>query len=525
MKSYRNIFSSLVLTVGIALCAATAEANQTWSGKVEITSDVSDHLGIATTADAAVYQTGHVVSNMQAHGFLGDNDHSAAYILEDGLFTGYQLLRVDGRYLHFRQMGGIVSFQYMTHTKNSNTANTLPYDLVFGGSANASFPFYKEDDKSGSAGTELKECSINLAVMDDATVNAGLLRADGSGTNYTHMLALNGGVLTMSNRQGGRNVYYAFNGGTFRTADGYSNGSYMFGENKDDASTYEAWVRVYENGGRIIHRATGTGNAQYLSPPQILKPKDNVVLAIPIPEGHALETKVWDMPPSVVIVDSTGAGSNAVAVADWDFYSGHVTNITVLCRGENYSICSTDDANPTVTAKFRISATDDLSLYSSVPVVTGPGQSGDFTFAHSGTANGIIVKYVTNTYCGATIVDTDIAGQWEHKEDVTTSSVEYRNSLMVYTTGGTRFLNTTSIVIRSGSLWPFASPNTQFPDVTRLELYGGHITEPPRRTHFQMLSSAARHGFAHILKDVLPRCPFPPTERLRSITARLSQMV
>lgn len=443
-------FAAMVATV--VMCACTAEANQTWSGKVEITSDVSDHLGIATTADAAVYQTGHVVSNMQAHGFLGANDHSAAYILEDGLFTGYQLLRVDGRYLHFRQMGGIVSFQYMTHTKNSNTANTLPYDLVFGGSANASFPFFKEDDKSGSAGTELKECSINLAVMDDATVNAGLLRADGAGTNYIHVLALNGGLLTMSNRQGGRNVYYAFNGGTLqpRASDP---GSYMFGENRAaSGSQYDIWVRVYESGGRIIQHPTGANNASYVYPAQIRKPEDNVVWSIPIPDGHELKTKVWDTPPSVLIVDSTDAGSNAVAVADWDFDSGYVTNVTVLCRGENYSACGADDASPTVTARFRLSATDDLKLCPSVPVVTGPGVSGDFTFSAIGSGSGIVMRNATNTYCGATIVDMDIDRRWEHTEGVTTKSVEYLNSLMVYTTGNTRFLNTTSIVIRSGAL-------------------------------------------------------------------------
>ena len=470
MNNTKKFGAFAVMVAAVVICACTAAADQTWSGKVEITSDVSDNLYIATTADAAAYQDGYVVTNWQANGYLGRNDHSAAYILRDGIFTGLQILRVDGRYLHFRQTGGNVGFQYLMHAASANTANTLPYDLVFGGSAYASPLFYKGD------GSEFKECNMNIAVMDNADINAGLLRADGTGTNYIHVIALNGGLLTMSNRQGGRNVYYAFNGGTLqpRASDP---GSYMFGENRAaSGSQYDIWVRIYESGGRIIQRPTGLNNASYVYPAQIRKPEDNVVWSIPIPDGHELKTKVWDTPPSVLIVDSTGAGSNAVAVADWDFDSGYVTNVTVLCRGENYSACGADDASPTVTAKFRLSATDNLKLCPSVPVVTGPGVSGDFTFSAVGSGSGIAMRNATNTYCGATIVDMDIDRRWEHTEGVTTKSVEYLNSLMVYTTGNTRFLNTTSIVIRSGALWPSGAVSTQFPDVTRLELYGGHIT-------------------------------------------------
>ena len=315
---------------------------------------------------------------------------------------------------------------------------------------------------------------MNIAVMDNADVNVGLLRADGTGTNYIHVIALNGGLLTMSNRAVGRNVYYAFNGGTLQPQAG-SPGSYMFGISRASASSYDAWIRVYENGGRVIQRPTGPNNDSYVYPSQIQKPADNVVWSIPIPDGHELKTKVWDTPPSVLIVDSTRAGSNAVAVADWDFDSGYVTNVTVLCRGENYSACGADDVSPTVTARFRLSATDDLELCPSVPVVTGPGVSGDFTFSAIGTGHGIAVRFATNTYCGATIVDMDIDGRLEHTEGITTKDVQYRNALMAYNSGNTRFLNTTSIVVRSGLLWPQSAVSTQFPDVTRLELYGGHI--------------------------------------------------
>lgn len=475
MKSYRIILPNLALLIGIALCAATAEASQTWSGKVEIISDVRDNLDIATTADVAIYQDGYVVSNMVAHGLFGVDDHSVAYILRDGLFTGAQYLQADGRYLHFRQTGGTVNFSAIAHTRAANTANTLPYDLVFGGVADAYLPFWGEDDKTGSAGTEFRECNVNIAVMDDANVYGGLFRADGLGTNYTHVIALNGGLLTMSTREGSRNVYFAFNGGTLQPLDG-AGGAYIFGESKVTAAKYDPWIRVYEKGGRVIHRSKGTGDNQYVRPPPICEPVDNVVWSIPIPEGHELKTRVWDTPPSIVIVDSTEAGSNAVAVADWDFYSGHVTNITVLCRGENYSACGADDEKPTVTAKFRLSVADNLASCLSVPVVTGPGVSGDFAFGGNENGCGFQVQYVTNTYRGATIIDTDIDGEYEHNTN-TTGLANYKHVVMVEPTrGSTCFLNTTNIIMKSGLLDPGSSSiSAIFPSVTRLELYGGHI--------------------------------------------------
>lgn len=434
---------------------------------MEITSDVSDYLSVASTDDAAVYQTGYVVSNMTAYGIFGDNDHNLAYILESGTLTGLQYFQADGGYLHFRQTGGTAQFYGMRRTKT--TLDPLPFDLVFGGSAYAYLPFYCTESAM------FRNCHMNIAMMDDADVDLGLLRADNYGTNYVHIIALNGGRLTMATRENSRNVYFAFNGGTLQPRDS-DGGAYIFGQNKNNGSSYEAWIRVYEKGGRVIHRAKGLGDNQYMRPPPICEPADNVVWSISIPEGHELETKVWNTPPSIVIVDSTGAGSNAVAVADWDFYSGHVTNITVLCRGENYSACSSEDISPTVTAKFRLSATDDLNLCPSVPVVTGSGVSGDFTFVCNENGAGFQVQYVTNTYRGATIIDADIDGEYEHNED-TSGLANYIHAVMVEgSRGGTCFLNTTNIIIKSGLLDPVSAPfSSIFPSVTRLELYGGHL--------------------------------------------------
>ena len=271
MKSYRNILPNLALLIGIAFCAATAEANQTWSGKVEITADVSDYLSVASTDDAAVYQTGYVVSNMTAYGIFGDNGHNLAYILESGTLTGLQCFQADGGYLNFRQMGGMARFNGMRRTKS--TLDTLPFDLVFGGSAYAHMPLYSTDS------ILFRNCHMNIAVMDDADVDLGLLRADGFGTNYVHIVALNGGKLTMSTREGSRNVYFAFNGGTLQPLDG-AGGAYIFGESKVTAAKYDPWIRVYEKGGRVIHRSKGTGDNQYVRPPPICEPVDNVVWSI-----------------------------------------------------------------------------------------------------------------------------------------------------------------------------------------------------------------------------------------------------
>ena len=66
MNNIKKFVAFVAMAAAVVMCACDVQADQTWSGKIEITSDVSDNLSIATTADAAVYQDGYIVSNRLA---------------------------------------------------------------------------------------------------------------------------------------------------------------------------------------------------------------------------------------------------------------------------------------------------------------------------------------------------------------------------------------------------------------------------------------------------------------------------
>ena len=382
----------------------------------------------------------------------------AAYLLEGGSLTvhnGDTRWYVYGPYLHFRQTGGTFDCHCWQRPDSQNDANTIPSDFIYGGSAVATCAF--EDSTPMFIGP------LNVAVMDNATVNAGWLRTSGTSEKYLRNVAVNGGMLAMDTRYSevGR-THFSFNGGTLMNM---YEGASMFGNN----NRYDnpVWARIYENGGCIYNNNSSTSDGQYLYLPHLKAPVGNVVLRVGMTDE--LRNKTWQMPPSVEIKDSTGSGSNAVAIVDYNFDSGKVTNITVICQGENYS-----DAEGVVTANLRYRNGDELL---STPLVceVGPCVSGGVTLA-GGKA--IYAGGITNTYVGATTIDMDRTGEYDHPSAKGQEATYH--SFIIKQDGG--LFSSTSVVVRSGNFFYDADPSSDllskyFPDCTRIELYGGHFSK------------------------------------------------
>ena len=399
---------------------------------------------------------GQVLCNGYYLGFKGSS--TVAYLLEDGSLAvrnGDSRWYAYSRYLHFRQNGGCFDLPCWQRPKSENNEYTLPFDFIYGGSAVATNMFENS--------TPMFLGPMNIVVMGDAKVNAGWLRSYANeGGAYVHNVCVNGGELTMNTRPDCVNVWYSFNGGTLRSTDSAPT---MFGKN--DRHNNPVWVRIYENGGCIYNDNGANSDNQYLYLPHLKEPVGNVVWNVEI--SDELRGKVWQSPPSVVITDSTGAGSNAVAVVDYDFDSGKVTNITVACRGENYS-----DAAGAVTANLRYKAGDALL---STPLVcnVGPCAGGDVTLAGGKT---IYAGGITNTYHGATIIDMDRDGVYDHPA----SAVESAYHSVVIKPREPLFSNCTNVVVKSGCFYYDSDSagvqlTTYFPNCARLELYGGHLSK------------------------------------------------
>ena len=439
-----------------------------WCGRVDFAEDlgtVVKDISLAAYKDVSdgqfgvVRQRGGNVTLVESDSQLGRQGEGAvaAWLLEGGsLAIRNRNTRwyAHGRYVHFRQTGGTFYVRLWQRNDACNDAYSLPTDFIYGGSAVATNS-YDSSDQGHFFG------AMTLAVMDDAQVSATGINGTGVNTNYAHVVALNGGVLTGGTILGSKSVYFAFNGGTLRNE---SSGPAVYGISSTQ-SPGERWVRVYERGGSVENNNSLGNNNLYLDHPPVLEPVGNVVWSIPV--SAELEQKVFQTPPAVVITDSTGAGSNAVAVADYDFDSGKVTNITVICRGENYS-----DAVGDVTANVFFKRGDPLL---EMPIVcsVGPCQGGDFRFAGRRAIR--LRDNLTNTYHGVTIVDTDIRREADH-----TGDVKYHLHALFIGRGADDkvcFLNSTGIVVRSGCLWLSGGGNISraFPAATRLELYGGHV--------------------------------------------------
>ena len=447
-----------------------------WCGRFDFAEDLGTvfkkniSLAMDTGQFGVVRQRGGNVTLGNLDVQLGGKGKGAvvAWLLEGGslaIRNNNERWFACGQYIHFRQTGGTFYVNFWQRTDTCNDAYSLPADFIYGGSAvatNSYFVYYDDDpDKSREF------CgAMTLAVMDDARVKMGYINGTGRDANYAHVIALNGGVLTAGKEEGTRlnskSVYFAFNGGTLRNED---MGPSVYGISSTQSPS-ERWVRVYERGGSVENNNPQDGNNLYLDHPPVLEPVGNVVWSIQV--SDELAQKVFQTPPAVVIADSTGAGSNAVAVVDYDFDSGKVTNITVVCRGENYS-----DVVGDVTANLFFKKGDPL-LETPLVCSVGPCQGGDFRFAGRRAIR--VRENLTNTYHGATIVDTDILREADHPE----GTVKYHIHALFIGNGENDkvcFLNSTSIVVRSGCLWLSGAGNISraFPAATRLELYGGHV--------------------------------------------------
>ena len=436
-----------------------------WCGRVDFAEDLGTvvkdislaaHKDVSDGQFGVVRQRGGNVTLVDSDSQLGKGKGTvAAWLLEGGsLAIRNKNTRwyVHGQYVHFRQTGGAFYVRMWQRDDKYNDADSLPTDFIYGGSAVATNSYHSSD--SGHF-----QGAMTLAVTDDAQVKVERIDATDDNTNHTHVVALNGGVLTEGTTTGSKSVYFAFNGGTLRNE---SSGPYVYGISSTQSPS-ERWVRVYERGGSVENNNALSNDNRFLRHPPALEPVGNVVWSIPV--SAELAQKVFQTPPAVVITDSTGAGSNAVAVVDYDFDSGKVTNITVICRGENYSGAA--------TANVYFKKGEPL-LETPLACLVGPCQGGDFRFA--GNREIRVYDNVTNTYHGATIVDLDVRHEADHPE----VGIDYwLYALRIGRNSDDKvcFPNSTGIVVRSGCLWLGTGVNfsSVFPAATRLELYGGHV--------------------------------------------------
>lgn len=464
MKSCRNILPNLALLIGIALCAGTAEATTyNLNGRVDIDRDYvnPDYVGhVGKTESTVVRQRDHDVDVLSNNNQFGASGTVAAYLLESGRMTipDARYYQYYGDYTLFRQTGGGYTNIYsFTRRTGQVTDDTIRSDFIFGGNASALI----------AIGNDPGFCADSvIAVIGSAHVYANSINRSGDTANFRHMIAVNdGGRIDASVGNGNSRLYVPFNGGTYH---GRSSGLYMFGQNSGSSGAAPTWIRVYEAGGCIVHSNDVVSDNRYFAPPPVCDPVGNVVLSIDLPDSVKNNNGAgWDFVPAVVIKDETTAGSNAVAVADYDFDSRTITNITIICRGENYSGMPGD-----VTAELRYKATG--NALATMNCTVGPCKSGPFTWAGGGQG-AIQIQYATHTYSGPTVIDMDRYDEADHRDHTGEQYPDYRRSIVTYSNRSGYILNSTSIVIRSGLIWAGISLNTTFPSATRLELYGGHL--------------------------------------------------
>lgn len=460
----------------VCVCTANAATDKTINGRFDIDKDynVDEYLSyIGTTENSVVHQGGHSVHIGVRNGEMtfGAAGLAVAYLLDDGLLTtpSSQFWRLLGDYTHFRQTGGAYLPGNYGIWRNStwNTDDTLPSDFVFSGDAVSTNKFRYNDQY-------MHANDFNLAVMDNANIHVGFF--GGEGEPYKKIVAVNGGEMHLNlTLNGWKNTFFAFNGGTFMNTDVNWGQSRLFGTSGNEYTN--VYARIYENGANIVYINSWYSNTTaYGCMPALRKPEGNVITRIEL--SNEVKEMEFDVPPAVVIKDSTDNGSNAVAVVDYDFATKAVTNITIVCRGENYS------GNPgDVTAELRYKATGDA--LATLVCETGPCQGGDVTIGglkKEVVQNGRGVRYsysinisgVTNTYYGATIIDAD-------PDDICVGAKT--DGAWIEPSWSSCFLNSTQLVMRSGFLyvqgWSDGGKRPTlvdvFPACRHLEFYKGYI--------------------------------------------------
>ena len=396
---------------------------------------------------------------MNAMGKFGSNcGGRPAYLLESGLLNAQNGLVMNGgtnaarsAYIHFRQTGGDFSASKLQVT---NYISGLNADIAFGGSGTADI---------GSGGLHVNgdaTFSFNDNVRFSLDGGIGILGGH-------HIWAYNGGVaeshfLASDGFEFPDGDFFAFNGGSIGNGLSTSAGDNLFGTN--------AALRVYERGGGI---SVDCDTSVIINGVDFTAPQGNVLKSVTM--SDELRNNTWQTPPSVEITDSTSAGSNAAAIVDFDFDSRKVTNITVVCGGENYTA-------PTANLRYK---SGDALLTTPLVCSTGPEESGDFTFSATNSGGRIWVQNSTNYTCKTLIVDMDQSGVADGGLDQTASN----NSLILdYMENRAdkpkpRFPNLTKIVVKSGAIcisssWGYNHKTTVnfLPNCYLLEMYGGHLS-------------------------------------------------
>lgn len=455
MKNMNRIGAFAAVAFAVATSASVSA--ETFNNWVEVGEDHDEVTDAANEFDTVVIQTNHTVTLTTDTAF-GRGSTKLAWFLSGGVLQKLtRELYPSGVYTHFRQTGGLFDIQtYICRSPGYNNVDSLPAEYIYGETAVASNKF---DEYCGP---------LTIAVMDNAQVyggSLGRLYSLSDMIQYRRTVAMNGGQLIMNTWQGlCTNTFYSFNGGFLSSPTG---GDKFFGS-EASATT---WIRVYEKGGELFLPGGGANTTV----PEINAPVGNVVLSVeltPAAMSNIVDdvAQFWEFPPSVEILDSTpGGGSNAVAIVDYDFRTKTVTNITVICRGENYSGTKGD-----VMANFRYSATGGYLLSTPLECTTGPCDCGVFTFAHD--AGKTFKTMTTNTIRGAIMIDMDRSGEYDGK-----AGGELSAGFLAYWSadnGYSAFPNVTNIIMKSGLLDTvngriyFANV---FPSCRRMELYGGHL--------------------------------------------------
>ena len=415
--------------------------------------------------------------DIKQYGISGDGpsissyDRVGAWLMEGGSYYVENAGKYScfyGYYSHVRQTGGLFSFGRFA--VNSIGTSGIRSDFVFGGTGVVHI-----------RGKSCPERACLYAFTDSVefknsysssyywyNFSGGAKGGNCEGTIWAH----NGGIAyysfytgwntdTGNNTSGPTNHVFSFNGG----ARGFA-GSTTDADGALSLFGFTPWVRVYEKGGTLFIADSRIHNLHKL---EMREPIGNVIKSIRL--SDELRNKVWQYPPSVEIWDEGGTGTNAAAVVDYDFETGLITNISVMCKGENYT---------SPKANLRYKKGDKLLDEDLDDIVIGPEQGFDFTFAATNRGAGVMFKQSTNYFHGTVFVDMDRNGVADHGAYAN----GFANSFTFYYSNNkandSYFPNITNIVLKSGLLdsgngWGYNHVQI-LPNCWRIELYGGHLT-------------------------------------------------